>query len=89
MPCNDALAAPVSETAAHILQQQVHHDHHDDLDDCSPFCTCSCCAGFVMPIAQDIGVFTAAHYFEKACCAIIPSALPEVFLPIWQPPQLV
>src|SRR5690349_4783185 len=61
-------------------------DHNHD-DSCSPFCHCTCCAGF------SVNHFTAtvsecALSNSKFFTDYLPDNIIEVSLPIWQPPQL-
>lgn len=56
---------------------------------CSPFCSCSCCYGFVIPYNSDLQPQTVAVFEEKQFTAYHQRRIAEIFLPIWQPPQLV
>jgi len=61
---------------------------HNDGDQCSPFCTCSCCATPV--IYQDFGVqfdglsFIGKNIFTGYISVFFSSYLSS----IWQPPQI-
>lgn len=45
MPCDDAISGSMNVTGT---VEKPHHQHENDADNCSPFCFCSCCAGFEM-----------------------------------------
>lgn len=86
LPCGDVNIIVVKEgKAKNELSKCADGDKHED--DCSPFCHCSCCAGF--SIHHQVAVL------QQSCP---PSAslhasryiqmIREVSIPIWQPPQL-
>lgn len=61
---------------------------HQDSDQCSPFCTCNCCATSV--IYQDFNVrFDDFSVFEKQASTEYTSAIFSCHLgSVWQPPQI-
>lgn len=61
---------------------------HNDGDQCSPFCTCNCCATPV--IYQDFGVrFDCLTFIEKSISTEYTSVIFSCHLSsIWQPPQI-
>jgi hypothetical protein len=61
---------------------------HNAGDQCSPFCTCSCCASPV--IYQDFNVqFESFSFIEKSISTEYTSAIFSCHLSsIWQPPQI-
>lgn len=71
------------ETVKHTEQQS--HDNKED--DCSPFCHCTCCAGFSVnhPIAWITAISSLA---EIPKTAFLSSKVIEIALPVWQPPQI-
>ncbi len=86
LPCGDVNTIVVKEgKATYELSKCADGDKHED--DCSPFCHCSCCAGY--SIHHQVAVL------QQSCP---PSAflhnsryiqtIREVSIPIWQPPQL-
>ncbi|HEY1166770.1 MAG TPA: DUF6660 family protein [Chitinophaga sp.] len=84
IPCADANAC-ASDTQQTISQTTNQgHDHHDI---CSPFCICSCCAGFSFnqPFIE-IETFLPQQGVDHDTYYI--ASLIEVSLPIWQPPRL-
>ena len=51
IPCDDDLSVGTDLTSS--ISQDSHGDSHSDVDACSPFCTCVCCATVVVhPIAE-------------------------------------
>ncbi len=87
MPCADNGNAMYGGKAkTQITKQSQQDDNHNDA--CSPFCTCSCCAGFSVNhfVAS---VTTIPKFTNHPASRFLPSEIIEVALPIWQPPQLV
>jgi hypothetical protein len=72
--------------ADHKVERHTHErDSHEDA--CSPFCHCTCCAGF------SINYFTASvsgyiSFETRTFSDHLPTNTREVSLPVWQPPQL-
>jgi len=57
-------------------------------DHCSPFCNCSCCAGF--SINHFVSAIATVSFFSNdLISSFLPSEITGVALPVWQPPQLV
>ena len=87
MPCGDANAASEGKSKTE-LGKSHNEDDNSQQDDCSPFCTCTCCAGF--SINHFIASLTPIPPYEStAAAAHLPASVLDVALPIWQPPQLV
>jgi hypothetical protein len=87
LPCGDVNTLVQKEgKVKYELSKCDDGDRHED--DCSPFCHCSCCAGFsihhqVAAVQQSfppLNSIHAARYIET---------IREVSIPVWQPPQLV
>ena len=85
LPCGDVEATVLKEgKATYELSKCSTDDEHED--NCSPFCHCSCCAGFsihhqVAVLQQPWLLFAPTHvarYIES---------IREVSIPVWQPPQ--
>lgn len=75
----------------HIEKSEVAGDaghQHSDGDDCSPLCTCNCCATSV--IQQDVFIhFNNFALLQEFKLPEYVSAVTSDFLSaIWQPPQL-
>jgi len=87
MPCSDEGAGSKGkEFNAEITKGEAANGNHNDA--CSPFCQCSCCAGF--SINHNITTFSSLEKISAhVYCSYLPENLIEISLPIWQPPQLV
>jgi len=85
LPCIDQPLQ--SHTAKTELGETTHHHHHDG-DDCSPFCTCNCCATPV--IQQEIfihfGNFTLLQEYDLP--EYVSAVTSDYLSAIWQPPQV-
>lgn len=84
-PCMDESA---NSTKAKAEFSKVHDQQKDnDTDNCSPFCTCNCCAGFTFNIFPfKIEYLDFLSSLKKG--VILPTKVSGIALPIWQPPQL-
>jgi hypothetical protein len=87
IPCADKLED------RHVQQTQVTDDspvghHHHDGDECSPFCTCNCCASPV--IQQDFIVqFNCLNIIQEFPTPEYTSRFTSSYCcSIWQPPQM-
>ena len=88
MPCADIGVAANDSKAKTELAKSNTQKGDTQQDDCSPFCTCNCCAGF--SINHFIATITHIPPYESTTkAAHLPSSVLDVALPIWQPPQLV
>lgn len=66
--------------------QEQSGDEHHDLDVCSPFCTCTCCAGitYVKVVRfQQVVVPMHTRVYSESTAAVL--SMPRT--PVWQPPQ--
>lgn len=88
MPCADKEAAVTKATKSIETVKALHHQGCPLNDACSPFCQCSCCAGFsinhsivAIPVLNVQQAIPITKYFK--------SGITTLALPIWQPPQLV
>jgi hypothetical protein len=90
MPCKDDLAFGNSAKSAIELAKSTQNDHQDNqsADACTPFCTCSCCAGvsFKVPL---FSIPKIAFNNSSKNSFYISTEIAEISLPVWQPPQLV
>ena len=89
LPCNDDIIA-ITQTKAQteIGKQHDHGKMQDHTDNCTPFCHCTCCAGFSFnhPVTEKDSIipFHATKHTPQYTASVI-----EISLPVWQPPQLV
>lgn len=85
VPCSDEIGAELNAEVHYVTQS--HQSGEDHTDTCTPFCICSCCAGFSMTylvapcIESNPGNNINHSSFYKAITQ-------SVSLPVWQPPQL-
>jgi hypothetical protein len=82
-PCSDNLF-PVTR-----YEQRAHEEKHKDngSDQCTPFCTCSCCA--TPSIVQLTNLFTIKLSVQTPVYSeFTPGKSPGVAMGIWQPPKM-
>lgn len=60
-------------------------DHADHIDLCSPFCTCSCCAGVMMVKAVAFPAVSTSMLELHAPALAAARSVPHPA--VWQPPQ--
>ena len=85
MPCKDTCDSQQHHTITTVQSAQEHHEAENDI--CSPFCTCNCCASFVVIV----NVATISTFFQSAVKDFPDYETP--FYPTlpadhWQPPKL-
>ena len=86
-PCADSVGA-IIENRTTALSTNHKPSSPGDLDCCSPFCICACCAGFVYnPSLYQINEVQPLH--NPITVAFISADISSISLPIWQPPQLL
>lgn len=89
VPCTDNLLAKGGNTLKKEItsSDKSSKDHNNSSDNCSPFCTCSCCAAtaFYTPLckAQPIKIVFKSEKYPLYNVSL--SA--EVYYSIWQPPK--
>ncbi len=84
MPCADTNEGK----AKNELSKSGHQQKDAQQEDCSPFCTCTCCAGF--SINHFIAALSSIPAYEpNLTTSFLSLQTMEVALPIWQPPQSV
>lgn len=88
MPCADISAMNDSNAKTELKKASQHHHQNQQRDACSPFCHCTCCAGFtVSHFPLQFTIIPIAASKQKS--SFLPSAVIDITLPVWQPPQLV
>lgn len=87
VPCADT--STTGNTKANILITKSTLPQDNPLkDECTPFCQCTCCAGFsVNHFIASITILPPNQSITKT--AYLPAHVIEIAFPIWQPPQLV
>ena len=86
MPCADTNAMGANAITKISKQSQPQEDNHTDA--CSPFCTCTCCAGIAFLSALKKPALVSAPN-SPVYSSIITPRLFSIALPVWQPPKLV
>jgi len=88
MPCADSsYTANYEKAKTEISKAPLQHDDANHPDDCSPFCQCSCCAGF--SINHSLASISRPCVFgNRFLASYLHANLIEISLPIWEPPQL-
>jgi hypothetical protein len=85
MPCNDIHGN--TEMQKTEISGNSNDNHQNDIDYCSPFCSCNCCSHsvFVNAIFLDFNFFfyTTANYSNFDSHIISPLSIS-----IWQPPKM-
>ncbi|MFN4248547.1 MAG: DUF6660 family protein [Flavipsychrobacter sp.] len=92
LPCADMGAMPITKVDnSSLLTKPVkeHSDNHKEVDLCSPFCHCACCAGFSIIYSSVVIPDRIQIVVPPLHTDFISSDVIEISLPIWQPPQLV
>lgn len=86
MPCADA-----KELHKQTIKYEIAKESKQKAplnDDCSPFCQCNCCAGFFVNHQIVALPVIAKQFFQTSSNLTVIEPI-QVYLPIWQPPQLV
>lgn len=88
LPCADSAFAMKADKAETELIKSAHQESVPHEDACSPFCICSCCAGFsiLYPLSK---IEFAVSRHKPDHTSLLTAPVFKIALPIWQPPQLV
>lgn len=87
MPCADEVFAmkPGNNDSTELSKSPCQKES-GHADDCSPFCHCTCCAGF--SVAQSFVSFSHGKKYDAISYnSFISSSTVEIAYPIWQPPK--
>ena len=87
MPCADSVGA-LNKNRSVVMSSTQNRSTPRDIDLCSPFCICSCCAGFTYApnLCQIVWV---KPIVSNNKLHFINADISNISLPIWQPPQLI
>lgn len=88
LPCADEGTVTEGKAKSELAQSIPQDNDGDHNDACSPFCICSCCAGFSVLTKLPAAVALPIS-FQPAHATYIADRLFSIALPIWQPPRLV
>ncbi len=86
-PCMDGAFAMSNAKAAIGKSTSNEQSDHKDGDTCSPFCSCNCCTGLAS-LLSPVKLTPIIRAESKQYASFLPSAVIEISLPVWQPPQL-
>ncbi len=87
LPCADSSNAATDSKAKTVTAKSNQQKDNPQQDDCSPFCHCTCCAGF--SINHFIAVINLRLLpISKTATAYFSAKTNNITLPIWQPPKL-
>jgi hypothetical protein len=86
IPCIDKVQDHAKQTIE-IAQNPADHQHGQESDQCSPFCSCVCCATSV--IHPDYSIhFKSFSFLQEKFSEQTFSFVSSHFVSIWQPPKL-
>jgi hypothetical protein len=88
LPCADEAAnGEAGKTKTEIIKQVNHQEEQEHKDNCSPFCHCTCCAGFSI---NHFFAATSSPVFldSKSYTSYLPENIIKVSYSIWQPPRI-
>lgn len=88
IPCADGSSLVNAKAKYELTSPHSHEDDRDHKDECSPFCICSCCAGFSVA-ANLLATGAINMLFQPTHSSYIPQGLFSIARPIWQPPRLL
>lgn len=91
LPCGDTKDCKVLDSGKESFAQTNHHDHQEDAESCSPFCTCACCGsniGFNFQCPVLITDNTPSFFPHRESIILENHAFASNFYGnIWQPPK--
>ena len=86
VPCADRDAS-ANDNIKSELVKSTQQKGDPQQDDCSPFCHCTCCAGF--SFNNNIATISSpAIIILTDFSSFLPANLIERSLPVWQPPKI-
>jgi hypothetical protein len=90
LPCADMEAGSVSHSSIEFASNNESHSHDNQIDLCSPFCTCNCCSGQVLTYfaVAVIDFPVATGVIKIALATYKPFFSSNFYGSIWQPPQI-
>ena len=90
LPCADLKVNTTANISTEVLANHDKHAHDNEIDLCSPFCSCNCCGQQILNFNQEI-TFVFNKIFLKISTQI-PTYKPiftsNFYGSIWQPPQI-
>jgi len=86
IPCIDVHSDNVKHKTE-LTQEPQDFPQHSDSDNCSPFCTCNCCATFVVFQAFQVQL-NCFPFSEKQYFPVSSIFISDPLASIWQPPKI-
>lgn len=85
LPCADG---PEDHCMQQVNQCQTDNTNHpDDIDHCSPFCTCNCCVSPIVVAQTFIVYFDCSCLLQEFRDSYPTNNIATVNIPFWQPPK--
>ena len=92
LPCGDTEDCKVLDNGKKTFAQTNHHNHQEDSESCSPFCTCACCGsniGFSFQCPVSITDTLPTFFPQRERIMVENDAFASNFHGnIWQPPKI-
>lgn len=88
MPCADEFVQDADFEISISVQQDCDTDHHG-LDDCTPFCVCSCCHTVTTYVEPGFGELQPNPTGFGEMTGMIQPATYSPHYSIWEPPKIV
>ena len=86
-PCSDVVAAPGDNHTVEQNQKKTETQKHSD--NCTPFCTCTCCgAQFSTTTVAVLPVNIGITKYSQKVVSYTSSFLQGALSGIWQPPKI-
>jgi len=85
LPCIDVPISQDNHTAA--MSQNGHETHQGEKDNCSPFCTCSCCATSAI-FQEYLAEFNSFLFIGQNYFPVSSKFISDPLASIWQPPKI-
>jgi hypothetical protein len=87
IPCSDNNECDLTQKKTEVSAFTSHEQHNHDMESCTPFCTCSCCAAsafyYHMFRMQGGKILFQSEKFTLHNVGVNS----EVYYSIWQPPK--
>lgn len=91
LPCTDDIECHEKASTTYTSSNEPHQNHHHDTEQCTPFCSCSCCG--VVTISHKLVYFDVVekvgYPLPSKTFSTYSSAYLQGFLSnIWHPPKV-
>ncbi|WP_138485418.1 DUF6660 family protein [Dyadobacter bucti] len=88
IPCTDTVSVEAYGTSVNVIKAGQTRQQAADIDLCTPFCTCTCCASVL--ITQPVAILPAKaafSFFKEITFAYLSRSHSGDLTSIWQPPR--